>query len=216
MDEPQGAGSRAVYLHLPELLFLRLISVVYLTQVTCAGLTSHLVSSFEKKISLVQFKNHLQQLVTYDKFCQPNFMDPLSLTCNIAAVLTVTAQLISAGYSYGSSVAAFPGEVQELMAELTSLSGILSALRAIVDQPHDSADVQPSLIAKFLSSPLEECGKRLQSVLQSLQDQNEGNKMKKLFKRVTWPLKEEETKDLLAGLERYKKTFLLALSADEM
>lgn len=145
-------------------------------------------------------------------------MDPLSLTCNIAAVLTTTAQLISVGYSYRSSVADFPGEVQEFIAELTSLSGILSALKAVVGQVLVDGEVngRPALIAAILSGPLEECGKILHSVFQSLENQKVGSKAQKIFKRITWPLKEGYTRDLLARLERYKKTFSLALSADEM
>lgn len=148
-------------------------------------------------------------------------MDPLSLTCNIVGVLTVASQLISMGYSYGSSVGDFPEEVRNLIGELTSLSGILSALRAVVDQPppyqiDGSMNPQPSLIAEFLNDPLEECGKSLQSLLKSLENQRVGSKMQKIFKRVTWPLKDSETKDLFSRLERYKQTFSLALSADEV
>lgn len=148
-------------------------------------------------------------------------MDPLSLACNIAAVLTTTAKLISVGYSYGSSVAGFQGEVQEFIAELTSLSGILSALEAVISQPlsyqvDDSTNERPTLIAKVLSDPLAECGKSLQSVLESLENQKVGSKAQRIFKRITWPLKEGDTRDLFARLERYKRTFSLALSADEM
>lgn len=144
-------------------------------------------------------------------------MDPLSLTCNIAAVLTATAQLISIGYSYGSSAVDFPGEVQEFIAELTSLSGILSALKAVVGQVivDGEANGRPALIATLLSSPLEECTKVLHGVLQSLENQKVGSKAQKIFKRITWPLKEGDTRNLFARLERYKKTFSLALSADE-
>lgn len=148
-------------------------------------------------------------------------MDPLSLTCNVAGVLTITAKLISVGYSYGSSVVDFPGEVQELIAELTSLSGILSALEAVVDNPlsyqvDGTTNKRPILITKFLSGSLEECGKNLQAVLESLENQRVGSKAQKIFKRVTWPLKENDTRDLFGRLERYKRTFSLALSADEV
>lgn len=148
-------------------------------------------------------------------------MDPLSLTCNVAAILTTAAKLISVGYSYGSSVAGFSKEVQEFITELTSLSGILSALEAVINQPlpyqaDGTMDGRPTLVANLLSDPLEECGKSLQTVLESLENQRVGSQAQKIFKRITWPLKEGDTRDLFAKLERYKKTFSLALSADEV
>lgn len=61
------------------------------------------------------------------------------------------------------------------------------------------------LMAQRTSGPLEECGKSLQRVLESLENQRVGNKAQKIFKRITWPLKEGDTKDLFIRLRGIKR-----------
>lgn len=146
-------------------------------------------------------------------------MDPLSLSCNIIGVLTAAGQLISAGYSYGSSVKDFPQEIRDLVGELSTLSGILHALKALMDSSADGTtpDTNPSDIAKAIEVPIKDCEKMLENMLGCLDNyQKPDNKVKNFVKRLTWPLKEGETKSWIEKISRYKATFSLALSADGM
>lgn len=148
-------------------------------------------------------------------------MDPLSLSCNIVGVLTVASKLLSLGYSYGNSVKDFPEDIQNLVGELSSLSGILHALKATIDIPDGggfvSTKVAPSGVARAITIPLEDCGRLLLDMVGDLEKyQNSGSKAQKVAKRLYWPLKESETKNWVRRIGRYKSTFSLALSADEM
>lgn len=148
-------------------------------------------------------------------------MDPLSLSCNIIGVLTVAGKLLSFGYSYGNSVEDFPEDIQNLVDELSSLSGILHALKATMDLPDVSGVVStkanPSEVARAITIPLEDCGRLLLDMVGDLEKyQKSGSKVQKSFKRLFWPLKEGETKIWARRIGRYKSTFSLALSADEM
>lgn len=148
-------------------------------------------------------------------------MDPLSLSCNIIGVLTIASKLLSLGYSYGNSVKDFPEDIQDLVGELSSLSGILHALNATMD-PTDgggvvSTKVDPNGMARAITIPLEDCRRLLSDMAGELEKyQKSGSKAQKAVKRLYWPLKENETKVWVKKIERYKSTFSLALSADEL
>lgn len=146
-------------------------------------------------------------------------MDPLSLSCNIVGVLTVASKLLSLGYSYGNSVKDFPEDIRDLVGELSSLSGILHALKATMDPPDDGEFVftkaDPSDVARAITIPLEDCERLLLDMVGDLERyQKVGSKVQKAVKRLYWPLKETETKIWVERIGRYKSTFSLALSAD--
>lgn len=150
-------------------------------------------------------------------------MDPLSLSCNVIAVLTVTSQLLAAGYSYGNSVKDFPDTLRELVGELSSLSGILHTIAAIMEPLADNSHVtaptrpDPNTIARAMAVPLEDCRKMLVDLVADLERyQNSGSRVQKVVKRLSWPLKESETKSWIGKIGRYKSTFALGLSADEL
>ncbi|PWW74656.1 hypothetical protein C7212DRAFT_282956 [Tuber magnatum] len=144
-------------------------------------------------------------------------MDPLSITASIITIVTLTGQLISLGYSYGAGVSGCPKELRDLSAELISFSTVLDAVRGVLDPTKNpTAGTHPTLIGNSLQTNLDECAtqlKRFLLFLQKYQDPADG-KVKKVVKRMMWPLKEQETKDWIARIEGYKSTFSLALSTD--
>lgn len=147
-------------------------------------------------------------------------MDPLSLSCNVVGVLTVTSKLLATGYSYGNAVKDFPGDLRELVKELTSLSGILHALAAIIEPLDDSGAIAvttrpyPSTLAGAIIVPLEGCRKMLTDMVADLEGYHKsGSRAQRVVKRLTWPLKESETKAWVEKIGRYKRTFTLGLSA---
>lgn len=148
-------------------------------------------------------------------------MDPLSLSCNIVGVLTAAGKLLSFGYSYGNSTKDFPEDLRSLTSELSSLSGILHALKAIIDAPNDSGvlatKTDPSNIVRAMAIPLEGCERLLSGMVGDLEKYRQSSsKVQKVIRILSWPLKENETKNWVERIQRYKSTFSLALSADEM
>lgn len=148
-------------------------------------------------------------------------MDPLSLSCNIIGVLTIASKLLSLGYSYGNSVNDFPEDIQDLVGELSSLSGILHALNATMDPPDGSGvistKVDPNGMARAITIPLEDCRRLLSDIAGELEKyRKSGSKARKAVEHLYWPLKGNETRIWVKKIERYKNTFSLALSADEL
>lgn len=150
-------------------------------------------------------------------------MDPLSLSCNIVGVLTMVGKLLGTGYSYGNTVKDFPDDLRELVGELSALSGILHALGVIMEPPEDNSDAtdttraSPSTIARAMTVPLEDCKTMLVNMVADLEKyRNSGSRVQRAIKHLSWPINEIETKAWVRKIGRYKSTFALGLSADEL
>lgn len=143
-------------------------------------------------------------------------MDPFSLTVSIITVVTLAGQLVSLGKSYASSVSGCPQEINDLLSELSALSQILMALKDVID-PATATSKTPILLGGILVGPVDDCANQLREMIAFLTKcQASKSRIKKVMKRLVWPLREAETKDWINKIEGYKSTFTLALSADGM
>ena len=166
--------------------------------------------------------------------------DPISIASGVAGIIALAGSVVATCYKYGCAVKDAPREVQRLLNEVTSLAGVLTGVRTLVDAhsgptsppakasekpgEEDGRDPPPyedpwNVDLESLKAPVEDC----RAVLQELQDALSGaswerrgerdQKLKRAFKRLMWPLKQRETDALASRLERCKATFLSALTA---
>lgn len=144
-------------------------------------------------------------------------MDPLSLSVSIITILTLAGQLAKLGNDYTKSVSGCPKEISDLLAELSALSQVLIAVRDIID-PAKATSTTPIIRSGILVNPINECVNQLQEMLAFLNkyQQNRKSKIRKIMKRLMWPLKEVETREWINKIEGHKSTFTLALSTDGM
>lgn len=143
-------------------------------------------------------------------------MDPLSLTVSIITIVTLAGQLVSLGNAYASSVSGCPQEIKDLISELSALSKILAALKEVID-PASATSNTPILLSGILVGPLDECANQLKEMVEFLtKHQTSKNRVRKMVKRLMWPLKEAETRAWISKIEGHKSTFTLALSTDKM
>ncbi|PGH02668.1 hypothetical protein GX51_04551 [Blastomyces parvus] len=135
-------------------------------------------------------------------------MDP----ANIAQLIVLSGELISACYIYGCAVADAPEVLRKLVEETTSLSGVFVAIQGLVNADRFAASQKESL-----STSLRECHVtlgELKDILQSIHPGPKGKKMA-VVQRLLWPLKQTETTRILDTLSRHKSSLnlLLALEA---
>jgi hypothetical protein len=139
-------------------------------------------------------------------------MDGLSLSVNILTLVDIASKLAALGSAYTTSANGHHREVQHLVRELETLSGVLEALSTTL-QSRSGAAKRASLI----DGPLEECKTQLTDLHKMLVKQVSGrNRWMRLGRALQWPLKEKETRVWVERMERFKRTFSLALQADEM
>ncbi|PGH17507.1 hypothetical protein AJ79_01107 [Helicocarpus griseus UAMH5409] len=134
-------------------------------------------------------------------------MDPLT----IAELILLSGDIISTCYFYGCAVADAPETLRKLVEETTSLSGIFVAIQGLVN-----ADGFAASQKEALSTSLTECQgtlRELKDVLQSMLPKPGKRKMG-VMKRLLWPLKQEETTELLDALSRHKSSLNLLLTLE--
>jgi Cdc6-like AAA superfamily ATPase len=160
--------------------------------------------------------------------------DPLSIVSGIAGVVALAGSVVSKCYTYGVAVKGGPAEIQRLLDELISLTGILNAVKSLTEASeaqkqgaiwaHDdlASDLPPPYSHKApidqlerLVSPLNGAQALLEKIEASLRkaEIKSEHRVERVFQRLLWPLKKQETQDLIAQLERFKTSFTLSLTS---
>ena len=144
-------------------------------------------------------------------------MDPISA---IAAVSSVTSlvhfsgTILSNGYSYLAGVARAPKELRLLLIETAALNSLLDQLQLLVED--DTKSMKNAIIGLEQSGALLESRDILRTIDKSIAacQQIEGQSTKNLGKRLLWPFKDKETKELLQRFHVVRDIFTSALSID--
>lgn len=106
-------------------------------------------------------------------------------------------------------------DINSLRNELGALANVLGKLRqqAIGTNPHGtSINPHPASLAE-LETSLRTCAAEMKALEVKLEPKKG---LRKAFRRLKWPLKEKETLQAIAQIERYKSLFNLALTTDQL
>lgn len=151
-------------------------------------------------------------------------METIGAASAIAGLISLSGGVLAKGYTFLASVHRAPQELRELLCEAAALNSVLNQLQSLVEQEqHDSLEKdvnteirRPGLKHMTDSGVLHECRDSLLLVDRSVQrcQQNQGQEVRNLGKRVIWPFKEKETKEALARLGRIRGHLTTALTAD--
>ncbi|KFY37903.1 hypothetical protein V495_06869 [Pseudogymnoascus sp. VKM F-4514 (FW-929)] len=143
---------------------------------------------------------------------------------SIVQLLEVTGNLLVSGYSFLSRVYQAPGEIRSLLREVANLNALLDQLQSLaIENPvgvtNENARKEGSRNALQTLEGLgvfADCSKLMLVVRRTLQtcEQVEGRQVKNLSKKVLWPFKERETKDLIAQLGRLREALSAAVVVD--
>ncbi|OAP56492.1 hypothetical protein AYL99_09671 [Fonsecaea erecta] len=134
--------------------------------------------------------------------------DPFSLVTGVAGLLSLAGTVISQCYCYGCAVAEAPDEARRLVSEVTSLNGILLGVQGLAAQT-DLPEYQ-------LASALRNCKLVLENVstkLHKFSPISSKSPGKRAISRLLWPLRKNETEELITAVERHKTSLSLSLSS---
>ena len=135
-------------------------------------------------------------------------MDASSISTNIVALVQATGTVIE--YLHGVKSAS--EDRQNILSELSSISGMLFVLQDHADQQGDSW----SLTLKSLNGsggPLVQLRTSLEILVSKLAPVKG---LKKVGKAFAWPFQKEEIKEILSTIERQKALLTLARQNDHM
>ena len=148
----------------------------------------------------------------------------IGLAASIAGVITLSAQVTALSYKYLNGVKNASKDINRLINELTSLSGILMALQAgastnwttrFSDQnSSDSSTHSIETLIPECTSLIEELQMKLEIKPTSKQDPTKA--IVGVFRSLLWPVKEKETNEYVQKLERLKTLFTLAISVENL
>ena len=141
--------------------------------------------------------------------------DPLFISASIAGLVTLADVVFLRTYNYVKAVKKAPREISALSTEIGALYGVLSNLHLVSRQLElEQADSTTRI------HHIHSCYQTLEHVKSILnRDENSSprdERLETLQRRLKWPFKSSEVKELMAEIERHKTTLGLALNVDCM
>lgn len=151
-------------------------------------------------------------------------MEAVAGAATIVQLLGFSGKLLVSGYSFLSRVHQAPGEIRSLLREVANLNALLDQLQSLaaetpISSKLEKAGKEDSRNALQILEGLDvfaDCSKLMQVVMRTLKtcEQAEGRQIKNLGKKLLWPFKEKETKDLMAQLGRLREALSAAVVVD--
>lgn len=131
--------------------------------------------------------------------------DPLSI---LSLVIELTPKVIR----YVLDIKEGPEERRQLVAEISSASGILSVLQKLQGGPQVGGEWKIVLASLGNSEgPLQSYANLLGSIQAALRPRNG---LRQIERNLTWPFRRKDVQGYLARIERYKSLFSLAVQLD--
>jgi hypothetical protein len=134
----------------------------------------------------------------------------------IAGLISLSGTVLAEGYAYVASVRRAPKELRELLCESAALDTVLDQLQGLIDESQGIESESARLKDLAQSESIKECKESLLLVQRSISQcqQVKGEGVRNLGKRVVWPFKEKETKEVLARLSRIRGHLATILTVD--
>jgi len=144
-------------------------------------------------------------------------MEAVGSAAKIVQLLSFTADVLVAGYSYLSKVKRAPREISLLLKETAELNALLGQFESVVSNDSGSYAMGALHSMQFLGV-FEDCKMLVNVVLRLIKmcERNDGELAKNSVKRIIWPFKEKEVKQTLQQLSRVKETLSAAVAVDSV
>lgn len=137
----------------------------------------------------------------------------MSITASVIAIVQLAEKLITLGYTYLGGVKGASKNLRDLV-ELQSLGNVLVTLQDYVQADRNLESTALQLI-NGQNGPLPGCALELRRLQLKLVPK-QGLKGIIIIQNLKWPLKEAETQQCIARIQRQKNLFILALTMDNL
>ena len=140
--------------------------------------------------------------------------DPLSVSANIAGLITITEACFRRTYKHVKAVKDAPDEASSLAETLGSLSGILHNLELVAAQ-FEGETFDPAIQVNHVDSCVQTVQK-VEEILDKSYTSPDGSQQTDELQELKWPFSVSEVKTLCAEIEQHKTNLSLALYVDGM
>ena len=147
-------------------------------------------------------------------------VEAIGLAASLASLLEISGRIVTTGYGYISKVAHAPSRMRMVLSQVSSVNLVLARLEEYSER-QSASDSTSILHALFVNGVLEDCKELLRKIdgtVQTCMAESEArsskHEVKALMKRVIWPMKENETKEVLQHLDRLRSVLSDAIAQD--
>ena len=147
-------------------------------------------------------------------------MEAVGLAASLASLLEISGKIVTAGYGYISKVAHAPSRMRMVLSEVSSVDLVLGRLEEYSARRSGSgsASVLYTLsrngVLKDCTEVLKKIDGTVQTCMAESEAQSSKHEVKAFIKRVVWPMKEKETKEILGHLDRLRSILSDAIAQD--
>ncbi|KAF2814948.1 vegetative incompatibility protein HET-E-1 [Mytilinidion resinicola] len=139
-------------------------------------------------------------------------MDGLSGAASVIAVIDISAKITSLCFQYSVAVKDAKKDIECLQRKVTDVKGVLEKIKQLLDG-RDKARLSTTY---ELSNSLQECLRQLEELKRELDPGKTRQAMSRFgLRALKWPFTSKQVEKIVSGLERYEKTFTLALQVDQ-
>lgn len=138
----------------------------------------------------------------------------LGVAASIAGLIQLADIVVGRGYKFIKAVKNAEKSVQSLVHETNTLSGVLHSLCntiQLLEEDEEDSNFDPTTQVHYIES----CYQTLSQIQRHFEVALPSTPLSTVDK-IRWPLKQSQTKELLADIQRHKSTMGLAMSATEM
>jgi hypothetical protein len=143
-------------------------------------------------------------------------MDGLGAAAGVIQVIQISAQVFDSCRTYYLQVKSARKEIQRLRDEVISLQDVLANVADLADSA-GSAKLSTLALLDQADGPIAQCHKELSTLAEKL-DLAQGKDEMKAFglRALKWPFSSKDVDKAISDIERYKASFDIALSVDQM
>jgi predicted RNase H-like nuclease (RuvC/YqgF family) len=139
-------------------------------------------------------------------------MEGLSGVASVIAVIDISAKVLSLFFQYSVAVKDAKKDIERIQRKVTDIKAVLEKIKQLLDG-RDKARL--STIHE-LSDSLKECFRELEELKAELEPGKTRKAMSRFGVRaLKWPFTSKQVEKIVSGLERYERTFALALQVDQ-
>ncbi|TVY14283.1 Vegetative incompatibility protein HET-E-1 [Lachnellula arida] len=138
----------------------------------------------------------------------------LSVAASVAGLISLADIVVGRGYKFLKAIKNAEKTVKSLVHKVNVLSGVLHSLSntiQLLEEDEDSTDFDSTTQVHYI----EACYQTLLKIQCSFEAALPSTPLS-TGQKIRWPLKQSETKELLADVQRHKSTMILAMSVTEM
>jgi hypothetical protein len=143
-------------------------------------------------------------------------MEALGSAATIVQLVSFTGEVLVLGYGYLSRVKKAPSEIRALLRETATLNALLAQLQELVGVSPKNSNIDGALQTLERLGVFDDCAKLMKVIERNIKacELVEGERLRNAGRRIVWPFKDKETRDLIAQLGRLKDVVNAAVVVD--